>query len=469
MISSSGVGMTRASLWTCVILIACVVGALVPDYVSTIGDSPIKLMALPAAMLFAFLLAYSRTLLLLMLVFSRGATEVLFESTRMSVGGMQIGVGGLINGFAILIAVLLILERPHLLSKPVVKVWAPLLAMAFFGTLMAPDRSTATRLFLQLLSECAVFVGAFYFVRSDHDYRTCIKLILWSSLIPVAYGFIELATGGGHEYGAEGLRLRSTFSHPNVLAFFLTLIISLTLYAAKSASFGFGAAKRGALLAYLPVLLVLLLLTKTRSAWGACAVMFVGYGLLFERRYLAYMLVAAVVGLFIPGVGDRLLDAMQDTGSISSATRLNSFAWRTSIWESGLGWMTPVHYVYGYGLEAFKYFAPTFFAESNGINWGAHNVYVQVFFDLGLLGILAFVWMYGQLLARIRTVFAFDRLGALTTTFVIAEFLVVAGSDNLLDYLSFNWYLWFLFGAGLSYAALHASAGKPITEPYLAR
>jgi O-antigen ligase len=457
MIFSDRLRPARAPLWIGIFLIACVVGALVPFYASIIGESPYQLTALPAAILFAFLLAYSRTVLLLLLVFSRGATELLFESTRMSVGGIQIGLGGLINGFAILIAILLVLERPRLLSKDLVKVWAPFLVIAFIGTVFAPDHGQATRLFLQLMSEFAVFVGAFYLVRTDHDYRTCIKLILWSSVIPVVYGFIELANGGSPDFSGEGLRIRSTFSHPNILAFFLTLIISLTLYAAKSSSFALSQVQRAMLFAYILVLVILLLMTKTRSAWLACALMFLGYALLFERRYLVYLIMAGAVGIFIPGVGDRLLDAVQGN-SISSATQLNSFEWRTSIWESGLQWMTPVHYVYGYGLEAFKDLAPTFFSEANRVNWGAHNVYVQLFFDLGLIGILAFFWMYFQLMDRIRRLFAFDRLGAYFSLFVIVEFLVVSASDNMLDYLSFNWYLWFLLGGSLSYAALHATA-----------
>ncbi|MEO8937735.1 MAG: O-antigen ligase family protein [Burkholderiaceae bacterium] len=446
------------SAWIGIIAVAGLLGALLPGYVALMGDSPLKLMALPAAIVLGFLLAYSRTTLLLMLVFSRGATEVLFDSTRMAVGGMQIGVGGLINGFAILIALLLVIEKPQLLSKTVWKVWAPFLVLICFGTFVAPDRSTAARLFLQLLSEFAVFVGAWYFVRTDNDYRTCIKLILWSSVIPVAYGFIELASGGGHEYANEGLRLRSTFSHPNVFAFFLTLIIALTLYVGKGRSFALGPVKRFILNAYLPLLLLMLLLTKTRSAWVACAAMFIGYALLFERRYFVYLILAGVAGLFIPGVGDRLFDLTQGGGnSISSYDRLNSFAWRESIWRSGFDSMSPIHYVYGYGLEAFKFFSPTFFRESNGVNWGAHNVYVQLFFDLGVLGVMAFVWMYGQLLKGLRSVIAFDRLGSLMLSFVVVAFLLMAASDNMLDYLSFNWYLWFLFGAGLSYAGLHAT------------
>ncbi|MFY0100015.1 hypothetical protein ABTQ08_21355, partial [Acinetobacter baumannii] len=80
-------------------------------------------------------------------------------------------------------------------------------------------------------------------------------------------------------------------THPNILAFYLTLIISLGLYVLKSPTFKLSQLQRFAFTGYLGVLMVLLLLTQTRSAWAAVLVLFVLYGLMFERRYLIYLLV----------------------------------------------------------------------------------------------------------------------------------------------------------------------------------
>ena len=283
----------RVSPWIAVILVAVVVGAFIPDYVNLIGDSYAKLMALPAAMLLAFAMAYSRTSLLLLIVVMRGSTDLVFESSRFAIGGSQIGVGGLLNGFAILIAILLIVEKPQTFSFRLVKIWGPFLAMLVLGVAITPDRPEGTRLFLQLLSTFAVFVGAYSFVRSEKEFRTCLWIVFWSSLIPAAYGYVELATGGGHDF-VEGLRIKSTFSHPNIFAFYLTLVIATTLYILKSSLFRLTPGRKFLIGAYMIVLLSLLALTKTRSAWVACGAIFVAYALLFERRYFVYLLVAGV-------------------------------------------------------------------------------------------------------------------------------------------------------------------------------
>ncbi len=455
----------QPSWWFIAIGIAVLVGATIPAYVDTMGDSLGKLMALPALIALVIMTAFSRSTLFLIIVLLRGSTESLFTDSRFSIAGAQIGLGGLLNAFAIVIAALLVFEKPQLFSKAIMKTWGAWLIVCLVGVAAAPEPGDAIRLMLQLLSNFAVFVAAFYFVRSDEDFRSCIKIVLWSSLVPAIYGVIQYAMGTGFYTPDAGQRANSTFSHPNVFAFYVVLIISLTFYILKSGTFKLNNFLRIAFVLYLMLLAVLLVLTKTRSAWIAAVAFFFAYGLFFKRRYLVYLLVGGACSLFIPEIGDRLIDLTQGGSEvISSKQTLNSFAWRVSLWTSALDAMEYVHYLQGYGLEAFFHNSPTFFAESGGANWGAHNVYMEIFYDLGLLGIGAFLWLYGRLLGTLKGMLAFDRLGAFTLMFVIVEYLVVCASDNMLHYLSFNWYLWFLYGAGASLVEVHRDK-KPVAGP----
>ena len=456
--------LAQPATWIIGIVGIVLIGAAIPAYVDVMGDSFGKLMALPLLIALVMMVAYSRTMLLLIIVLLRGSTEVLFTDTRFAIAGTQLGLGGLLNAFAIVIAALLIFEKPQLFSRTITKIIGAFIVMCLFGVATAPERGDAIRLLLQLLSNFAVFIAAFYYVRTDEDFRSCIKLILWSSVVPAIYGVIQFALGEGYFVPDSGLRLNSTFSHPNVFAFYLTLIISLMFYVLKGGTFKVSTFLRIVFVLYLLVLMVLLVQTKTRSAWIACFALFFGYGLFFERRYLVYLLVGGACSLFIPEIGDRILDLTQGGSEvISSRSTLNSFAWRVLLWTSALDSMEVLHYLQGYGLEAFYHDSTTFFSESGGTNWGAHNVYVEIFYDLGLLGLASFVWMYGRLLGTLKSMIRFDKLGAFTLMFVIVEYLVVCASDNMLHYLSFNWYLWFLYGAGASLSELHRDR-KPAAE-----
>ena len=440
-------------------VLALAMGVVVPGYVDALGDSYAKLMALPALIALTFLILFSRTTLLLLIVFLRATTESLFEASRFSIAGSQIGLGGLLHAFALLVAMMLLAERPGQFSRKILVVWVAFLAAIVFGAFNSPDPAVAIRLSLQWLSNFSIFLGAYLYVRTEDDFRSAVRLVLWSSIGPTVYGLVQFATGGGYDTSDAGLRTNSTFNHPNIFAFYLTVVISLSLYVMKSTRFALGSTKRWMMGLYILVLIALLILTKTRSAWVATFTVFVGYALLFERRYLAYIVLAAVVGIFIPNVGERIFSLAEGgTQQISSYDQLNSFAWRVGLWRSALVWMTPEHYLYGYGLEAFKWFAPTFFDDSTHVHWGAHNVYVQLIFDLGVVGLLAVVWMYAQVLLEIRKLISWDKMGAYFLVMMVIEFLVVAYSDNMLDYQTYNWYLWFITGAGMALVGLRKNA-----------
>jgi O-antigen ligase len=441
-----------------VALLAILVGLAVPVFVGAVDGSPARAMALPALLLLGMLFLYSRMLLLMGILLLRASCDVFFDTTRVALGSMQIGVGGLINAFVILIALLLVAEKPALLPRKMFVIWLPFLLFGLCGVVLAPAPGDAARLYLAQVSYCAVFVSAFFVVRTPGDFKRCVRIVLLSSVLPLLYGLADIAIKGG-VMGPNGARLQSTFAHPNIYAFYLTLVIALGFYVLKSATYSLSRGQRIGLAGYLLVLGAMLALTQTRSAWLACVGLFLAYGLLFERRYLLYLLAVPLLALAIPDVRDRLLEL--GTGNeVRQYAKLNSFAWRQYIWQSGLAWMRPSHYLLGYGVDAFAYYSPTFFPLAGKTHFGAHNLYVQWLFELGALGLLAYLWLYARLLWILRQLLAVDRLGGFVLIALVLQYLVVSASDNMAAYLAFNWYFWFAAGAGCALLAHGAPKGS---------
>lgn len=442
-------------------LFAILTGLAVPAFVGAVEGSAARAMALPALLLLGLLLLYSRLLLMMAILLLRASGDVFFETTRVALGPMQIGVGGLINAFVILVALLLAAEKPDLLPKKMLVFWLPFLLLGFCGVLLEPAPGDAARLYLAQVSYCAVFVSAFYLVRTPADFKRCVRIVLYSSVPPLLYGLLHIAVHGGVT-GPNGARLQSTFAHPNIYAFYLTLVLALGFYVLKSANYTLSGLQRAGLAAYLLLLLAMLALTQTRSAWIACFGLFFVYALRFERRYLLYLLVVPVLALAIPEVRERVLEL--GTGNeVRQYAKLNSFAWRQYIWESGLGWMQPAHYLQGYGLDAFAFYSPTFFPLAGSTHFGAHNLYVQWLFELGALGLLAFLWLFARLLWVLRRLLALDRLGGFVLIALVLQYLLMSASDNMAAYLAFNWYFWFVAGAGcalVSHGAPAPQGGK---------
>jgi O-antigen ligase len=348
-------------------------------------------------------------------------------------------------------------EKPALLPKKMFMPWLPFLLLGLCGVALAPATGDAVRLYLAQVSYCAVFVSAFYVVRTPADFKRCVHIVLYSSVLPLLYALADIALHGG-VIGPNGARLQSTFAHPNIFAFYLTLVVALGFYVLKSDTYALSGRQRAGLGAYLLLLMAMLALTQTRSAWIACGALFLGYGLLFERRYLLYMLVVPLLVLAIPDVRDRVLD-LGAGNEVKLYAKLNSFAWRLYIWESGLAWMRPSRYLLGYGIDAFQFYSPTFFPLAGKTHFGAHNLYLQWLFELGALGLLACLWLFGRLLWTLKRLLPFNRLAGFVLIALLLQYMIVSASDNMAAYLAFNWYFWFVLGAGCALLTRQRQAG----------
>ena len=445
-----------------------VLGIAATFYGDWVGDNLTRLIIVPAALLCMILFVANKTGLFLALLFIRAPLDPVFESIRLG----PMSAGAVLNVFMLLIASYLLVEstggdaRKHLPSSirmpmpmPMwLPMWLPIILALLFAAARAPEPIQGARTFLAFLTNLAVFIVPFYLNERQKNLRFAIQLTLLSSLIPAIYAFVDLAQGG---YASlEGLRISSTFSHPNIFAFYLTFVILLGFYLLKSQLIKLSTLQRSLLAGYLCILLFELALTKTRSAWAACLLSFIVYGVMFERRYLAYIVCAAMFALLIPEINERLLDLNPARVYWNYGQAQNSYEWRKVLWQSAFDWMKASSLPVGYGLGSFPFHTTEFFPLGGRVQYGAHNVYVQLIFEAGLFGLLSFGWLFARLLVFIRQGLKSDRLGRAMLSGVVCAYLLVCYSDNMLDYLAFNWYFWFLLGT-----ACACIAGRQATRP----
>ena len=102
---------------------------------------------------------------------------------------------------------------------------------------------------------------------------------------------------------------------------------------------------------------------------------------------------------------------------------MNSFVWREVLWQSAIP-MIAAKPFFGYGLELFRYLTPEFFSLAPPTGIDAHNFYIQVQFEMGLLGILALIWLLGSLAWRIANGLRYDRNGILVIFTILVAYLL---------------------------------------------
>jgi len=440
----------------------------------TLGARHLVILALAtvASFVLGVLFFYAREILLLLIILFRANLDPMLNMTKIGGGGAAIGLGGLLNGLIIGMLVMELLNRRRIPARwLLLRTWLPLLVVMVFTLAYTPKLVPGIKNDLALLSNAAIFLLAFVYVRDKASHDRWLRAVLLSTIGPLLYGYYQLATHQGFYDTQVGMRIDSTFSHPNIFAFYLVLMVSLLFVVWRGGILPVSQRVRRLLPFYILLLLFLLVTTKTRSAWGAMALFFLAYSLVMERKLVPLLLLAGLASLLLPEVRERISEL--STGNSGMYYQpLNSFAWRKEMWLAALQFMEPAHYLYGYGKDSYEFYSRYFYPLANDVGPPAHNVYMQVFFDGGLLGLAGFVWLLVSTGALATRVLQTDRQEGFLLVMLVVEFALVSVSDNMLDYLVFNWYLWFVLGAGISLHLAQRSgseAPRAVSGPFATR
>jgi O-antigen ligase len=134
-----------------------------------------------------------------------------------------------------------------------------------------------------------------------------------------------------------------------------------------------------------------LVLTKSRGAW-------LGFGVAFlyvivRRRSLTLLVSAASAGLVVvlSDVLHRLLVSRAAATTVYDPSLLGRFALWDYAWRIG-----KANWLFGVGMENFRYVKHFYrWPEplSASIQYNAHNIYLEVFADLGVVGLAVFLWL----------------------------------------------------------------------------
>jgi O-antigen ligase len=399
------------------------------------------------AVVVAFLFGLSRGITTLILI--RPICDRIFDAGRFDVAGHAISYGALINIVVICVLLFHIGNLRRRVPPSLVIMWLPFLLIALTAVLYSPVAVDGLRKWLTYVSFFAMFLLSFLVVKSERDTIHYLKIIVLSSVVPLAYAFFQFLSG--IDWYADS-RISSTFSHPNIFAFYILATIGVIFVLLVTDGGRMGQRVRLLLNLYLIPLLIALILTKTRSAWVACAILVLFYGLVYDKRALFLVLTAPLFVLTIPAIYDRIIDltSRNDFSGGNAGAHVNALAWREIMWDSALNYIQQ-RPAFGFGLDSFTFYSTEFFPLDR-LGHEAHNMYVQFAFEMGLVGLICFLWIFVQCFLWLGVRWRLDRRGVAISATLLFIFALLCYSDNIFDYLSFNWCFW--FSCGLCFARL---------------
>ena len=357
-----------------------------------------------------------------------GAFLVFVAALPWSIAAMSIGLG--LCGVATALAWTLdrgTWRAPGPLLWPALA-WLAALAIAAFW---AEDRAASLPRIAKGALAGIVWMAA-YHARERRAAERALAVLLGSAAV---VGLLGLAVWIG-KGAAFPVRARGAAGHYMTFAGQLLLWVSLASGLALSTRgrWRWGAAAATA------IGVVALAATFTRSAWIG---LFVSWAALLAltrpRRLAALGLVAALAIAIAPGVYRARLYSAFDPAHATNVER-------THMWHAGLR-MFRDHPLTGVGLEdlhpIYERYKPAAAREPAG---HLHNVFIQIAATMGVIGLAAFLWLYGSLF-RLAGPIRSLRLGGLAAgvrlgvTGALAGFLVAGlfewnfGDEELLDLL----------------------------------
>lgn len=270
------------------------------------------------------------------------------------------------------------------------------LGVATLSLLVSLDWFTSITELLRLSSIVVMYLLAAHLARNDSHYIVhVIHAVMLGAIVPIALALYQLVTLSGWNIDGISNRIYGTFGHPNVLGFYMVLLLGLLIMK----YFFTPSAHRSLVYPWFMVAGgIALLFTYTRGAWLGLLVYGLVLGVVQYRTALFTTVVTmgAVVVLVVLGNGfivnvfnvniydipvvQRLVSSNEETGSIN---------WRVRVFET----MLPKVFarpVLGYGFGNFVTLRQQgdlgLFDDPE-----AHNDYLRIAIETGLLGLAVYI------------------------------------------------------------------------------
>ncbi|HZN13560.1 MAG TPA: O-antigen ligase family protein [Acidimicrobiales bacterium] len=283
--------------------------------------------------------------------------------------------------------------------------------------------------------------GAYALVQADRPdarrLRLLLGLVVGSAVFPLLWGGYQLL----HDIGRQnllhgGLRIQSTFNHPNDYGFYLVVVLVAVwgLYDMVD-----GWSRRAVLLIGVAAF-GSVALTLSRSAYAALGLVVLVVGMRNRRVLIGLSAIGGVILLAAPRIVQRVTDLVNPREGDNHG---NSLLGRLSIWSDELQSYRE-HPLMGHG------WGYTLASQDKA----SHNDYLRMMVEGGIVGLISIVILMASLLraawrasrARIDLPRAFLGLAF--------GYVVDSGVTNTIGKGAFQFYFWLMAGIALRWAVV---------------
>ncbi|MCK8827538.1 O-antigen ligase family protein [Natroniella acetigena] len=270
----------------------------------------------------------------------------------------------------------------YLLNIPFIKQLSTILIFSTFSLLYATHFDYGIRYWSMIFQALISYIMLYEILDTEKTLMLFHKITLFGSFIISAIALYEYITG------ITTRRAVSVFSNPNHLATYLLLLAPIALGLATDKNLSNFA--RGFFLLTSITGFITLILTMTRGAWIGIAIGSIIFAFLKDKRSL--ILVLIIIIAITSFASEEVITRATSIVSLESNTN------RLEIWQGtfDIGYEQPI---LGQGIGSFRPLYPDYAPKgATKFRHHSHNLLLQTFAELGLVGLSLLFWFVFSLL-----------------------------------------------------------------------
>jgi len=386
---------------------------------------------------------------LLGLILIRNVTDLYTENIFINIlDVIYINFSSLLAGIIIIWGFYIIIkEKINLRKTPLLLAWALFIGFSILSLIYSVDKLESLKIIIRLINFCLLYIIAYYyFTKYKNKKGLYIKTLLIVYLIPVLYGLWQALTQSNFIGFEDYNRLNSTYFHPNAFAFnlFFLFVILFTLIL-KTKNFPL----KKYLKLYLILVFSLILLTLTRSVWIGLGIFILALFLIYGRKYLLKIILVFLVLCFVFLVLNNYTslkyynwDNIAIIRRIHTSTYLlSSWEWRVKMWQEMSAYISQSPII-GHGINTYRYLREKQIYNPLESTY-AHNDYLKILIELGIIGLLLYLNLIFQALKKIWQKYKDNQQAKYLISFLgILILFLIGGVDNILRSTALQWMLW---------------------------
>lgn len=347
------------------------------------------------------------------------------------------------------------------------------LLISFFSILYSPDKGNGLKILSQLFHPFAVYMLIMVSLNNQKDLYYIIKLMLIGGALTIIFNIYQMVLGQAFSVTGEGAYRLDGPAGLGGYAFFL-LVLILACY-----SFYFNYQNKKYFFAAI-IFIIFFIMTGTRIAIIGLLIAFAFLQWLLKKRIrlilapflfvLLLLFLPSSFNRFVPGdVDHETLLSEINKGNYDQVLYMGNWEGRVKIWDSGVNEFFFKSPLWGNGLGASSSLTGSYYFGDKMVRQvaAAHNEYVRIIIETGIIGIIIYLVLMFAYLKRALNIYRissspFTKALAMSSAASLISYMVISITES-------TCFFYYQFGALVWALAALATKAAEINEKQISK